>query len=72
MVLLVEMDVKRVIHLHLLKFNNMNGLNIKHLIEMLGQSEITSTDLAIAKGKYEMPSNYKELKRTINIYRDGK
>ena len=50
----------------------MNGLNIKHLIEMLGQSEITSTDLAIAKGKYEMHSNYKELKRTINIYRDGK
>jgi len=66
------MDVKLVIYLLILKYNNMKGLDIKHLVQMLGQSEITSTDLAIAKGKYEMPSNYKELKRTINIYRDGK
>ena len=63
------MVVKLVIHLHLLKYNNM--INIKLLIQMLGSSDINSEDLAIAKGKYEMPSNLNDLKQLIKIRRNG-
>lgn len=46
-------------------------INIKLLIQMLGSSEINSEDLAIAKGKYEMPSNLNDLKQLIKIRRNG-
>jgi len=46
-------------------------INIKLLIQMLSSSEINSEDLAIAKGKYEMPSNLKDLKQLIKIRRNG-
>ena len=47
-------------------------INIKLLIDMLSASDITSEDLAIAKGKYELPSNWKELKNVLNIRKNGK
>ena len=47
-------------------------INIKLLVQMLSSSEITSEDLAIAKGRFEMPSNLKELKRTYKLLNNGK
>lgn len=47
-------------------------IDIKLMIKMLESSEITSEDLAIAKGKFEMPSNLKELKKTYKLNKNGK
>ena len=47
-------------------------INTKLIVQMLGSAEINSADLAIAKGKYEMPSNWKELKKCLKLRRDGK
>jgi hypothetical protein len=49
---------------------------IKNIIDLLGESDwyIGDEDIDIAKGKYQAPMNFKQMKSSIkrNTYSDGR
>ena len=46
-------------------------IDIKLIIDMLQTSDITSGEVAIAKGRKILPFNYNEFKQLIKIKRNG-
>ncbi len=46
-------------------------IDIKLIIKMLHTSDIISEDVAIAKGKYNLPMTYTQLKQHLKIRKNG-
>jgi hypothetical protein len=51
---------------------NYNMIHTRLIVEMLSESDnMSDSDIAIAKGRYEMPSNLKGIKNYIKLRRNG-
>lgn len=46
-------------------------IDIKLIINMLQTSDVISEEVAIAKGKYNLPFNYKEYKQYLKLRKNG-
>lgn len=47
-------------------------IHTRLIVEMLSESDnMSDSDIAIAKGRYEMPSNLKGIKNYIKLRRNG-
>jgi len=46
-------------------------IDIKSIIDMLQTSDINSEEVAFAKGRYNLPTNYKEIKQLIKLRKNG-
>lgn len=46
-------------------------IDIKSIIKMLHTSDVISEDVAIAKGKYNLPTTYKQIKQHLKLRKNG-
>tara|TARA_R110002049_G_scaffold27684_1_gene95165 strand:+ start:450 stop:596 length:147 start_codon:yes stop_codon:yes gene_type:complete len=46
-------------------------IDIRTIIKTLQTSDVISEEVAIAKGKYNLPMNYKEFKQYLKLRKNG-
>lgn len=46
-------------------------IDIKSIIDMLQTSDVISEEVAFAKGRYNLPSNFKQIKQLIKLRKNG-